>query len=38
MKAKRRWMQWVLEESAKETAPMPWSRKAKVKRPVRKAA
>lgn len=32
MKSKRRWMQWVLEESAKDTTPMPWSRSARQKR------
>lgn len=26
MKSKRRWMNWVLEESAKETVALPWAR------------
>lgn len=26
MTTKRRWMTWILEESAKETAPLPWAR------------
>ncbi|WP_372603770.1 hypothetical protein [Actibacterium sp.] len=35
MKTKRRWMAWVLEESAKGTPPMPWQRTV---RPHRAAA
>lgn len=26
MKTERRWMKWVLEESAKEQVAMPWQR------------
>lgn len=26
MKVNRRWMRWVLEESAKETPALPWTR------------
>ena len=22
----RRWMKWVLDDSAKQTAPLPWAR------------
>lgn len=32
MKTKRRWMNWVLEESAKGTAPMPWARSTRKAR------
>jgi len=32
MKAKRRWLQAVLEESAKESVAMPWARKNRVTR------
>lgn len=35
MKTNRRWMNWVLEESAKEQAAMPWTR---GKRPQRAQA
>lgn len=35
MNTKRRWMNWVLEESAKETVSLPWAR---GKRPIRARA
>lgn len=38
MKTKRRWMNWVLDESAKDTTPMPWERKARKLRKLRSAA
>lgn len=38
MKAKRRWMTWVLEESAKPDVALPWERRARKRRATRAAA
>ncbi|WP_155886690.1 hypothetical protein [Actibacterium atlanticum] len=32
MKSNRRWMKWVLEETAKETPDLPWTRSQKQRR------
>ncbi|MEX5727571.1 hypothetical protein Ga0609869_000924 [Rhodovulum iodosum] len=38
MKTKRRWMSWVLEETAQTTVQLPWDRGARKRRLSRAAA
>lgn len=38
MKTERRWMKWVLEESAKEQPAMPWQRNQRRKPEALKSA